>query len=416
MKIKSLVGREVYDSRGWPTVQCEITLEDEFTATAMVPTGISQGAYEAKKLYDGGDRLFGRGVQKAVETINNVIAPVFLGRKPHAIDMDLELIKLDSTISKSVLGANTLLAVSMAIYRAHAYSERVELSEFIGHICGANTVSLPFPFFNIINGGMHAPNGLQIQEFMIVPVGTTDFKSAMEVGVTMFHELGQVLQQRGKPLVFGDEGGYACPFVNEKEALDCLLETLERAHQKYNFYALIGLDVAASTFYDHVSKRYLWDGQLIMTEELITIYEQILENYPICMIEDGLAEDDWQGWTYFKQRVGEKIQLIGDDLLVTNPERIARAIECKAVHGAVIKPNQIGTVTEALQAVTLCQKNGLATMVSHRSGDTEDSFIADLAVGTSAGQIKAGAPCHSERLAKYNRLLAIEDYLMRNSD
>ncbi len=413
MKIKSLLGREVYDSRGWPTVQCEIVLEDDARVVACVPTGLSQGTYEAKKIYDGGDRLYGRGVQSAVENINTIIAPALIGKKPHAIDMDLELIALDGTAHKSRLGANALLAASMAVYRAHAYNERIELFEFIGHICGAQSVSLPFPFLNIINGGMHAANGLQIQEYMIVPVGTEDFRHAMEAGVTIFHELGAVLRQRGKQLAFGDEGGYACTFASENDALDCLNEALDRAHQKYNFYALIGLDVAASTFYDHVSKRYLWNGELIMAEELIAVYESFMEKYPLCLIEDGLAEDDWEGWTYFRQRVGEKMQLFGDDLLVTNPERIARAIECNAVHGAIIKPNQIGTVTEALQAITLCQKNGIATLVSHRSGETEDTFIADLSVGTSAGQIKAGAPCHSERLAKYNRLLAIEDYLLR---
>lgn len=413
MKIKSLLGREVYDSRGWPTVQCEITLEDGFAAIATVPTGLSQGSYEAKQLYDGGDRIFGRGVKKAVEIIDTIIAPEFIGKNPHAIDMDLELIKLDGTANKSRLGANTLLAVSMAIYRAHAHNENVELFEFIGHICGANSVSLPFPFFNIINGGMHAQSGLQIQEFMIVPVGTQDFCHAMEVGVTIFHELGTVLRQRGKQLIYGDEGGYACSFATERDALDCLTETLDVVHKKYNFFALIALDVAASTFYDHVSKRYLWDGQLIMAEELIAVYESLIEKYPICMIEDGLAEDDWDGWTYFKQRVGDKLQLMGDDLLVTNPERIAQAVERNAVHGSIIKPNQIGTVTESLQAITLCQKNGIATLISHRSGETEDTFIADLAVGTSAGQIKAGAPRHSERLAKYNRLLAIEDYLIQ---
>ena len=413
MKIKSLFAREIYDSRGWPTVQCCITLEDGFTCYASVPTGLSQGSYEAKKLYDGGERLFGRGVKNAVHTIDTIIAPEFVGKNPHAIDMDLELIKLDGTANKSRLGANALLAVSMAVYRAHAYNERVELFEFIGHVCGANSVALPFPFFNIINGGMHASSNLQIQEYMVVPMGTSDFASAMEVGVIIFHELGLLLQEKGKQIVFGDEGGYACAFTNEFEAFDLLTETLEIVHKKYNIYALIGLDVAASTFFDHASKGYLWQGQLIMAEELISVYENLLEQYPICMIEDGLAEDDWESWAYFKRRIGDKFQIIGDDLLVTNPERIAKALECNAVHGVLIKPNQIGTVTETLQAVTLCQKNGLTTMVSHRSGETEDNFIADLAVGTSSGQIKAGAPSHSERLSKYNRLLTIEDYLVR---
>jgi enolase len=412
MKIKSLVGREVYDSRGWPTVQCEIVLEDGFTCVASVPTGLSQGAHEARKIYDGGERLFGRGVQKCVRSIDTIIAPEFIGKKPHAIDMDLELLQLDGTTTKSRLGANTLLAVSMAVYRAHAHCENVELFEFIGHICGADTVSVPFPFFNIINGGMHAHNGLPIQEFMIVPVGTSDFRMAMEVGATIFHELGAALQKRDKQIVFGDEGGYACSFASEREALDILTETIDLVHQKYDYSAMIALDVAASTFYDAASQRYRWKNELILAEELVDVYEDLIEKYPLCMIEDGLAEDDWAGWVYFKKRIGDKVQLFGDDLFATNPERIAHGIECGAVQGAIIKPNQIGTVTETLQAISLCQKHDILTMVSHRSGDTEDSFIADLAVGASAGQIKSGSLRQSERLAKYNRLLAIEDYLM----
>lgn len=413
MHIKSLVGREIYDSRGWPTVQCDIVLEDGYFCSASVPTGLSTSSYEAKQLHDGGDRLWGRGVSKSVEIIDTTIAKKFIGRKPHAIDMDLELLAMDGTANKAHLGANTLLAVSMAVYRAHAYLEKTELFEFIGHICGASTVSVPFPFFNLINGGMHADSGLRIQEFMVVPVGTSDFKKAYEVGVTIFHELGEVLKKHNKRIAFGDEGGYSCSFTHDEEALDCLSEALEQAQQKYGFYALIALDVAATTFYDHVSKRYVWHDKLLMAEEMVGIYEKLADKYPICTIEDGLAEDDWQGWTYMKKRLGERVQLFGDDIFATNPERIAKGIEQKIAHGAIIKPNQIGTVTEALQAVSLCQKNNFATFVSHRSGDTEDSFIADLAVGVSAGHIKSGAPCRSERCVKYNRLLAIEDYLIR---
>lgn len=414
MKIKSLVGREIYDSRGWPTLECEIILENGFRCSASVPTGLSTGMYEAKSIYDGGDRLFGRGVQKCIHLIETIIAPEFIGKKPHALDMDLELLRLDGTQNKSHLGANTTLAVSMAVYRAHAHLENIELFEFIGHICGADSVALPFPFFNVINGGVHAHNALQIQEFMIVPIGTSDFRSAMEVGVTIFHELGEILKKHNKHLCFGDEGGYACQFKHEREALDILTETIEYVQKKHNMFALIALDVAASTFYDHISKRYLWNSQLIMSEELVMLYEKLVADYPLCMIEDGLAEDDWDGWVYLKQRLGEKVQLLGDDLFVTNPERIARGIELGCAHGSIIKPNQIGTVTEALQAITLCQQNNFATMISHRSGETEDTFISDLAIGTSAGQIKAGAPCRGERVAKYNRLLAAEDYLMNN--
>lgn len=412
MKIKSVIGRELYNSRGLPAVSCEIILENGYSCYSIVPQGISVGTREAYKLYDGDSRLFGLGVTKSVDIINNKIAPVLIDKKPHALDMDLELINLDGTSSKSLLGANTLLAVSMALYRAHAYIENVNLFEFIGYICGADSVSLPFPFFNVINGGLHADNALPIQEFMIVPVGTSDFRSAMEVGVTIFHELGETLKERDKNIAFGDEGGYACQFSNEKEALDILMLTLERVHKNYDMYALIGLDIDAARLYDHVSKRYVWDNQLIMAEELVEMYASLSEQYPICMIEDGLAEDDWTGWTHLKKRLGEKVQIFGDDLFATNPERIACGIECNAAHGTVIKPDQVGTVTETLQAITFCQQNNISTIISHRSGDTEDAFIADLAVGTSAGQIKAGAPCRSERVAKYNRLLVIEDHLI----
>lgn len=414
MNIKSLIGREIYDCRGWPTIQCDITLEDGFTCSASVPTGTSQSDYEAKELHDGGKRLWGRGVTKAIEIIDTTIAKKFIGRKPHAIDMDLELLNMDGTSNKSNLGANTLLAVSMAIYRAHAYIEKTELFEFIGHICGATTVSIPFPFFNIINGGMHAQSGLRIQEFMIAPVGTSDFRTTMEVGATIFHELGNVLQKRDKKLSFGDEGGYACQFANDQEALDCLMETLEIVQTKYDFFALIALDVAASMFYDHVTKKYVWGKDLLSSEELIEFYARLIEKYPICALEDGLGEDDWAGWTKLQKRIGNKVQLFGDDIFATNPERITQGIEQNIAHGTIIKPNQIGTITETLQTISLCQKNNFATFVSHRSGDTEDSFIADLAVAVSSGYIKSGAPCRSERLVKYNRLLTIEDYLIRS--
>lgn len=413
MIIKSLIGREIYNSRGWPTVQCDITLEDGFTCSASVPTGLSVGSYEATQLYDSEQRLWGRGVTKAVEHIDTVIAKKFIGRKPHAIDMDLELLALDGTPGKSNLGANTLLAVSMAIYRAHAHLENTELFEFIGHICGASTVSVPFPFFNIINGGMHAHNNLRIQEFMVVPIGTSDFRKAIEVGATIFHELGNILQKQNKVIAFGDEGGYACEFEDEYEVLDTLLETFELVQKKYDFFALIGLDIAANTFYDQESARYLWKNQSLKSDDMIKMYEKIIEKYPICTLEDGLAEDDWDGWTRMHKKIGSKVQIFGDDIFATNPERISRGIEQHVAHGAIIKPNQIGTVTEALQVISLCQKNNFAPFISHRSGDTEDSFIADLAVGVSAGYIKSGAPCRSERLVKYNRLLAIEDYLIR---
>lgn len=411
MKIKAILGREIYNSRGWPTVQCELILENDRSIYASVPTGLSQGSHEARKTYDEQERLWGRGVLQSVEYIDTVIAQELVGREPHAINMDLELIKLDGTADKSHLGANTMLAVSMAVYRAHAYLERIELFEFIGHVCGADTVTLPFPFFNMINGGMHANNKLRIQEFMVVPVGMPDFRTSMEVSATIFHELRTSLKNHKKMISFGDEGGYASQFSNDEEALDILSETVQRVHTMYGFHSLIALDVAATGFYDANKKYYEWHGEKLMTEELVARYEKLVDQYPICSIEDGLAEDDWDGWVYMVQRLKGKVQIIGDDLFVTNPTRISQGIELGAANGAVIKPDQIGTITETLQAIRLCHENNITTTVSHRSGDTEDAFIADLAVGTSSGQIKSGGLCRSERLAKYNRLLLIEDHL-----
>lgn len=411
MKIKAILGREIYNSRGWPTIQCELVLEDGKVVYASVPHGLSQGSHESRAIFDEEERLWGRGVLKSVEYIENVIAPEFVGKDVHAIDMDLKLIELDGTIDKSYLGSNTILAVSMALYRAHAYAEGVELFEFLGHVCGADTVTLPFPFFNSINGGVHAQNKLQIQEFMIVPVGMSDFRSSMEVGATIFHELKTVLKKKKKHIVFGDEGGYASDFENEKEALDILSETIERVRQSHGYQALIGLDIAATEFYDSPSKRYRWGDEMILAEELVAIYEGFTRHYPICSIEDGLAEDDWDGWAYMMQRIKDNVQIIGDDIFVTNPNRIVEGIEKGIGTGCIIKPDQVGTVTEALQSIRLCQEHDLTTIVSHRSGETEDTFIADLAVGASAGQIKSGGLARSERIAKYNRLLIIEDHL-----
>lgn len=413
MKIKHIFGREVYNSRGWPTVQCEIVLDDGSVFYASVPTGMSRGSYEARTVHDGLDRLWGRGVKRAVDIIEGVIAPEFIDKEPHAINADLRMLDLDGTPDKSRLGANAMLAVSMAMYRAHAHTEGVELFEFMGHVFGAESVSIPFPMFNMINGGLHAQNTLNIQEFLVVPIDVENFAAAMEVGAVIFHELGNTLKQYKKGIVFGDEGGYAPQFANDIEALDILGETLVKVNAQYGFSAFCALDVAASRFYDRSTATYTLDGEKLTADDMVKYYETLLANYPISSIEDGLSEDDWDGWILMTNRLKDRVQIIGDDLFVTNPQRIIHGIQAQAATSVLIKPDQIGTVTEALQAIQVSRENDLMVVVSHRSGDTEDPFIADLAVATSASLIKTGGLTRSERLAKYNRLLVIEDHLMR---
>lgn len=413
MNIKKIRGSEVYNSRGWPTVYCQMELDDGFIASASVPTGLSRGSYEAQTVFDGGDRLWGRGVRKCVDFINQLIAPEFENKPPHAINADLRLLELDGTREKSYLGANTMLAVSMAMYRAHAHVENIELFEFLGHVCAAETVSIPSPLFNMINGGMHAHNELAIQEFLVMPIGAEDFRTSMEIGATIFHELGNLLKKYKKEVVFGDEGGYAPHFSNSEEVFDLLSEAFIRVKMAKGFDALCAIDVAASRMYDPKLGRYSFAGNMLTAREMVDYYEKLANSYPLFSIEDGLAEDDWDGWVILMERLGGKLQIIGDDLFVTHPQRIFNGAELHAANGAIIKPDQVGTVTEALQAMQLCKEKGMTAIVSHRSGETEDSFIADLAVGTSAPQIKTGGLCRSERLSKYNRLLCIEDFLVK---
>lgn len=412
MKIVEIIAREIYDSRGWPTVQCDIILDDDSIVSASVPAGLSRSKYESRELRDGGKRLWGMGVLKAIDNIENVIAPELVGQEVHALDMDFKMIEIDGTPDKSHLGANAILAVSMALYRAHAHAEGVELYELIAYICGAESVTLPFPLLNVINGGLHSDSGLGIQEFMIVPVGAADFRSSLELSVTVFHELKNVLKKHGKSTAVGDEGGFAPHFRNYFEALDILMEVLDKVDAGEDGKCVIGLDVAASQLYDHTFGLYQWGDRKITTNELIGEYEALINQYPIYSIEDGLDEDDWAGWQSLTAILESKAQVVADDIFATNIHRIARGIEEKVSTGVIIKPNQVGTITETLQAIRECKESDLNTIVSHRSGETEDTFIADLAVGASVGQIKAGGCCRSERLAKYNRLLEIEDTLM----
>ncbi len=411
MKIERIIAREIYDSEGWPTVQCEITLDEGGSVIASVPSGTSIGAYEALEMHDGGARFYGKGVQKAIENIELLIAPHFIGQEPNAIEMDIQMIEFDGTDDKSRLGANAILAVSMALYRAEAYVEGMELYELIAAICSSETVSMPFPLLNVINGGAHVHNNLRFQEFLLMPVGAQTFRSAFEVGALTFHELGELLKKLGRSVAVGPEGGYACSFKNEREALDLMLEAIERVNGRHALSCVIALDVAASEFYDESTGLYHWHDKKLTSDELIAYYEELALLYPIYSIEDGLSQDDWQGWQKLTKTFENKLQIVGDDLLATNMQRILLASEEKAVTSVIIKPNQVGTVTEAIQAIMIAQERGLNTIVSHRSRETEDTFIADLAVGTSAGQIKAGSCARSERVAKYNRLLSIEDAL-----
>jgi enolase len=412
MKIIKVLGREIFDSRGWPTVACELILENGLRVHASVPSGISRGRHEACELRDGGKRLWGKGVLKAIENIEQVIAPLILNEEPNVVAMDLRMIDLDSTRDKSHLGSNAMLAVSMAICKAQALIENIELYELIAYLSYAEAVSLPFPQINLINGALHGDSSLAIQEFMVMPLGAQNFRASFEIGVAVFHELKQILQMHGKSTAIGDEGGFSTNFSSDEEALDYLTEALLRVESYYGNRCVIALDMAATQWYDQSSKTYVLHGTRYTSGDLVAWYADLIEKYPIFSIEDGLAEDDWEGWKVMTGTLAHKIQLVGDDLFVTNRERIIYGAEHESATGVIIKPNQVGTVTETLQAIHESKLREMNVIISHRSGETEESFIADLAVGTSAGQIKAGGCTRGERLAKYNRLLAIEDVLM----
>ena len=353
----------------------------------------------------------GRGVQQAIENIEHIIAPILVGHEPQALEMDLKMIELDGTPNKSRLGANAILAVSMAVYRAEALCENMQLYEFIATLMDETTVSLPFPLLNVINGGAHTDNNLRIQEFMLMPIGAHTFRSAFEVAVLVFHELGVILKSLDKSTAVGMEGGYACNFRTEREALDLLCEAITRVNNKHSLSCVIALDIAASQFYDPVTGLYQWHDRQLTTHEMIAFYEDLVRQYPIYSIEDGLSQDDWQGWIDLTRTLKEKVQIVGDDIFATDIYRISKGSDDHVATSVLIKPNQVGTITETLQAIAVSKQKGLHTIISHRSADTEDAFIADLAVAISAGHIKAGSCTRSERLAKYNRLLTLEDEL-----
>jgi len=408
MKIEKIRAREIYDSRGYPTIACDLLLRDGTVVTSAVPAGTSCGKYEACELRDGGTRLMGTGVLKAVENINAVIAPVFEGKEPHLVDMDARMLEMDGTDTRSSLGANAILAVSMAICRAQAHVEMMELYAFIAQICEFDVVALPIPMFNMINGGMHADNKLSMQEILVIPKDIDNFERAMEFGVTVFHALKNILQEQGKSTAVGYEGGFASQFSSTREALDCVQLAIARAKQECEGDAVIGIDVAAAHLYDQNKQRYIIDGKQLSTSELLAWYVELSDAYNIYAIEDGLVEDDWKGWGRMIDILSQEQLVVGDDFYATNSERIFKAIEDGIASAVIIKPNQIGTITETLQAVKLCEESGVPVIVSHRSGETNDTFIADLAVGVSAQHIKAGGLCRGERIAKYNRLMTIE--------
>lgn len=409
MKIARLSGREIFDSRGVPALACEIALEDGTFIEASVPSGASCGQHEAKELRDGDDRLFGKGLLKAVHNLDHVVAPALVGKIPDVMVADALLMNLDGTPDKSKLGANVMLAASIAVCKAQAVVHQREMFELIAELYGSESVSLPFPLVNVINGGAHANNGLAIQEIMLVPVGAQNFRISLEYALTVCHELKNILIKNNKSTGVGDEGGFAPFFENAYEPFDYLVQALETTGLK-DFFVL-AIDVAANQFYDEKNKTYLWEGKQVSSQDMLAFYQKLADTYPLYSIEDGMAEGDTQGWKDLFASLGSKLQIVGDDIFVTQTERIAQGFKDGIANGVIIKPNQVGTISETLEAITLCHTTGANVIISHRSGETNDNFIADLAVGTSAGQIKLGGPCRGERMAKYNRLLYIEDIL-----
>jgi enolase len=406
--IEAIVAREILDSRGNPTVEVEIGLDDGTIARAAVPSGASTGAFEALELRDGDKgRYLGKGVQKAVDNIEERIFPELVGydaTDQRAIDQ--KMLDLDGTPDKSQLGANAILGVSLAVAKAAADSTNLSLFRYVG---GPNAHLLPVPMMNILNGGAHADSNVDIQEFMVAPIGAPDFREALRSGAEVYHALKGVLKKRGMSTGLGDEGGFAPNLPHNAAALDLIGEAVGIAGYQLGKDIVLALDVAATEFF--ADGNYTFEGAAKSSEEMISYYAKLAESYPIVSIEDPLAEEDWAGWAAFTAQLGDKIQIVGDDLFVTNPTRIARGIAEKSANAVLVKVNQIGSLTETLDAVDLAHRAGFRTMMSHRSGETEDTTIADLAVAVGSGQIKTGAPARSDRVAKYNQLLRIEDEL-----
>lgn len=412
--IEHIKALEVFDSRGNPTVQVEVVTEGGFTGVAMVPSGASTGSFEAVELRDNNkERLMGKGVTNAVQNVNKRIAKILKGANIYdQINIDKQLIELDGTENKQELGANATLGVSIACARAAANSLGMSLYNYLG---GVNAKVLPTPMMNILNGGKHSDNNISIQEFMIMPIGGKTFREKMEMGVEVYHTLKNVLKQKGYSTAVGDEGGFAPNLENEEEAIKVIIEAIQKAGYIPGKDVALSLDIASTEMYEEAKKigkegYYFWKTQVFKTrDEMIEYLEQLVIKYPVISIEDGLAEEDWEGWKTLTKKIGEKVQLVGDDLFVTNVKRLDKGIKNKVANSILIKPNQIGTITETLDAIELAKQNGYKAIISHRSGETEDTTIADIAVATNVGQIKTGAPCRTDRVSKYNRLLNIED-------
>ena len=415
-EIKDVHAIQILDSRGNPTVQVEVTTANGVKGIASVPSGASTGSFEAVELRDGDkSNYLGKSVEKAVKNVNDKIAKKIIGMNVfEQRKIDEEMIKLDDTPNKSNLGANSILGVSLAVAKAAANELGIELYSYIG---GVQANELPIPMMNILNGGKHSDNNISIQEFMIVPVGDITFAERIKRGVEVYHTLKKVLKDNGFSVGVGDEGGFAPNLENEEQALDVIIEAIKKAGYEPGKDIMLALDIASTEMYDEAKKinktgYYFWKTDKFKTnEEMIDYIINLCNKYPIFSIEDGLAEEDWEAWKILTEKIGDKFQLVGDDLFVTNKSRLYRGIEKNVANSILIKPNQIGTLTETLDTIAIAKKNGYTTVISHRSGETEDTTIADIAVAVNAGQIKTGAPCRTDRVAKYNRLLTIEDKL-----
>lgn len=417
LKIQDIKSMQILDSRGNPTVQVEVITEDGYVGKASVPSGASTGSFEAVELRDGDkNNYLGKSVEKAVENVNKKIAKKIIGMNVYdQRKIDIEMIKLDDTPNKSNLGANAILGVSLAVAKAAAHSLGIELYQYIGGIYG---MEMPIPMMNILNGGKHSENNINIQEFMIMPVGEITFAERLKRGTEIYHTLKKVLKEKGHNVGVGDEGGFAPNLNNEEDALECITEAIKKAGYEPGKDIKLALDIASTEMYEEAKKigekgYYFWKTKELKTEnEMVEYLINLCEKYPISSIEDGLAEEDWKGWKILTEKLGNKIQLVGDDLFVTNPKRLQRGINRNIANSILIKLNQIGTLTETLETIKLAKKNGYNVIISHRSGETEDTTIADIAVAVNAGQIKTGAPCRTDRVAKYNRLLYIENEII----
>jgi len=407
--IVDIRGRQILDSRGNPTVEVDVTLADGTTGTAAVPSGASTGIHEAWELRDGGDAYLGKGVLQAVANVNDEIADELIGMDAlEQVAVDQQMIALDGTPNKKKLGANAMLGVSLATAHAAARFCELPLYRYLG---GANARLLPAPMMNIINGGEHADNSVDVQEFMVMPLGFDCFSDALRCGCEIFHQLKKVLQKKGLNTAVGDEGGFAPDLKTNAEAIDLILEAIEIAGYQVGEQVSIAMDVAATEFYDADKQAYKFEGRELSSGDMVDLLASWVEKYPICSIEDGCSEDDWEGWKTMTEKLGDKVQLVGDDLFVTNTERLQRGIDEEIANSILIKVNQIGTLTETIEAIRLADRHGYTSVASHRSGETEDATIADLAVALATGQIKTGSASRSDRMAKYNQLLRIEEQL-----